>query len=149
METKNFNELFESAKQVSDRRNKVFNQLIEKTASEITPKLLSVMESLDVDYIRVSTSTPSFWSEDPTTLETYEREYTVFIYDDGEIHEANYDFGPHGYEYQPTTLTIGNIKQKDCYKKVGIVELVGKLKEILAEIVEKAERQCKKAEAHL
>lgn len=149
METKNFNELFESAKQVSDRRNKVFNQLIEKTASEIAPKLLSVMKSLDIDYIRVSTSTPSFWREDPTTLETYEKEYTVFIYDDGSIHEANYDFRLHDYGYQPTTLTIGNIKQKDCYKKVGIVELVGKLKEILAEIVEKTEKQCRKAEAHL
>lgn len=152
METTTFNQLFENAKQVADRRHKVFNQLIEKTCNEIMPKTLSLLESLGHSSFCISTKTQSFFGESEITLEDYEHVYAVFIdTDDGEIHEADYDITPNGegLEYVRRSLVLGNVKDKDIYKKVGIIELVHKLQKLLTHAVEKAEAQCKEAQGLL
>ena len=46
----NFNELFEQAEQIADRRKAIFNQLIEKTVSEILPKFCGTMKKLEISY---------------------------------------------------------------------------------------------------
>ena len=146
METTTFNELFESAKRVADRRHKVFNQLIEKTCNETMPKTLSLLESLGHSSFCISTKTQSFSCESEMILEDYSKVYAVFIdTDDGEIHEADYDITPDGFKYVRRSLVRGNVKDKDIYKKVGIIELVHELQKLLTHAVEKAEAQCKEA----
>lgn len=54
---KNFNELFEEAVNVSDKRKVIFNQLIKKTIEEILPRFCVACESFDINRVYFSLDT--------------------------------------------------------------------------------------------
>ena len=142
---KNFNELFETAKNVSDRRKRVFNQLIEKTKNEILPKFCEACEGFDIKTVYGKTQNRLFDEQEDITIET---DWVVFPFavnvKEKTISGADY-FAPNGdyNNYNFTEINFSKLK----LKRTGIIEFVNLLNSRLASYVDKYDAANDEAES--
>jgi len=117
---KNFNELFEEAKELSDRRLKAFDILKEKFTIEILPEFAKVLNACDYETAFFNANNKVF-SEDMFEFEDHETDTIDFCFGitkDGEIFSARHEYD--GYRYKWELLDNG----LESIRNVGVIELV-------------------------
>jgi hypothetical protein len=141
---KNFNELFETAKTVADRRKKVFKQLIEKTKNEILPKFCETCEEFDIKTVFGITQNRLF---DEQSGQEFEYDWTGYPFainvKEKTMSGCDY-FAPSG-DYNLTDyedLNISDVK----FKRTAIMEFVTLLNSRLADYVNKYDHSNNEAE---
>ena len=142
---KNFNELFENAAKVADKRNKVFNQLIDKTRNELLPKFCEVCSNLDMKYVFFSTFTQITEDQDEQYdyYEGYTKYYLAIDVVNMKIGDCKYDHQT-GY-YIPDGWNLTKINDA-IFTKKGIVELVRDLNNRLDNYIKKYNKLNEEAE---
>jgi hypothetical protein len=140
----NFNLLFESAAKVADRRNVVYNQLIEKTVSEILPKFCDACKSLDMKRVYLNLNTrPNLYCEKQFN-EDGEMYYLICIdIENKTFTDVKIDIQRDEY-YVPDAYTWYefNSQSNDAkWLKCGVVELVKTLNNRLAHYIKTYEQK--------
>ncbi len=129
----NFNELFASAKEIADRRNKVFNELIEKTKAEILPEFCESCAALGIKILYFE-----FWNapilkyhDVSFTDELNDKCYGLAIdVENKKIAESNVDMEMHAsgekYRHSYYEATESDLNEAEL-TKVGIVSFIKEL----------------------
>jgi len=132
---KDFNELFETAQSVADRRKKVFNELIKKTSSEILPKFCEACRGFDLKEVYFKTNNQTIGGQELQKLDYGIEFYALAInVQEKTIEEVEIDY-PNGYKKfsNSDVMTF----DEPNFKKTGIIEFVNLLNNRLADYIDK------------
>ena len=133
---KDFNELFETAQSVADRRKKVFNELIKKTSSEILPKFCEACRGFDLKEVYFKTNTQTIGGQIEQEMEY---DWSIFALSinvqDETIEDVEY-FLPTG-SYEKLNYSDVLTFSEANFKRTGIIEFVKLLNNRLADYIDK------------
>ena len=133
-----FNELFKQAAKTADHREKIFNQLIEKTKNETLPKFCESCRGLGVKKIYLDTKNCIL--ADNSSEAVYDeyhmqfRYYTCVNVKSNQIQDAKYSYDDKKY-YVPSNWPMLDFKAVK-FTRCGIVEFIKKLNQHLTELIE-------------
>ncbi len=131
---KTFDELFNEAATVADRRKVVFNQLIEKTVSEILPKFCETCVKFDLKTVYVKTNRKAVSISEVQVAE-YEQTFYAIAIDlaTKEIANAEWKWRSEEYEKTGSNFTFDEV----TFTRTGIVEFVKTLNSRLESYVKR------------
>jgi hypothetical protein len=139
---KEFNELFEKATEVADRRKKVFNQLIEKTKKEILPNYCKLMGDLGYEKFFIDMKIPIFPDMEEKEAPDMDTGYPISINSDGTFSIYDYDYdGRKGIIF----TEIETIESPE-FLKTGILSFLREINERLDSVIEKMDNKNNEAE---
>lgn len=143
---KNFNELFEEAKGLNDRRKKAFSDLKNKFNSEILPEFAKVLDMCDYSVCYFHSNIKIFAENMSEYVdygsEGYQLSFCFGITKDGEIKNINYEPDRCTYDYNDED----GLKE---IRNVGILELVRLVNSRLEKYTEKMHKNSVKAESYI
>lgn len=120
---KTFDELIQEAGNISDHRNKIFNELIEKTKNVYLPKFIDVCQSYDISMVYFKTNNKIIDYQDAKYDDYGFKEYYLAIdVSFNRVNDAEYDYVRESYfvpENYPNKM-INDV----VWLKTGIVEFV-------------------------
>jgi hypothetical protein len=142
----NFNELFEQAAIVADRRNQIFNRLIEKTINDLLPAFCESCEKFDIKkvYFKTDNKVNTYCDKQYNQFDSF---YVLCInvvnksFCDAKYDELNNKYS----DYNCKCLPFDSEK----WLKTGIVEFVKYLNNRLADYIKKYEAKNIEAETLL
>lgn len=150
----NFNELFEKAAKIADHRNKVFNQLIEKTLSEILPEFCKACAGFGIETVYFNTEKRVNNYCDPFYDNYGELSYVIAIdIPSQKYSDAKPNFGGGDYVknfYVPQSYLWYDFNSiEHVWQRNGIVEFVKAINSRLADYNKKYEARNKVVESLL
>lgn len=142
---KNFNELFQESSELSDKRNKLFNELKKKFSSEILPEFAELLKKCDYKSCYFKLNTKVFSEEmikfvDP---ETDDVQFGIEITNEGKIFSTKIKFVGYGYEFEASENEMKEIRN------IGILELIREVNSRTEKYNKKLFDDCAKAESYL
>lgn len=104
METKTFDEIFQEAIQTSNCRKKIFNELVNRTQTELIPNLAKLIDGYDMENVVIICYTKPFVGMDAVRDEYDDMFYPIGITRTGLIWEMGYRIEDRTYyeNYRPT-----------------------------------------------
>jgi len=145
----NFNELFEQAEQISDKRKAIFNKLIEKTVSEILPKFCEAMEGFDVSRCYFKTSNKVNNYQEKQTDESGDEFFVICVRSDKTFNDAQLNFYESRYFIPEDWKDQTFVNDTTGFKRSGIIEFVKLLNSRLADLNKKYASKNDEAESLL
>lgn len=146
---KNFNELFEDAKNTGDHRSIIFNQLIEKVKNEILPETSKAVLALGYKstYVKTYDKVLASYQEEQSGNpdEEFPRYYVIIDCEENKIMAAKTQWdGRDGIEVvrDDSTYEFSEVQ----FLKSGIVEFTENLNTSLSKLIEKRNLQNQRAE---
>jgi len=150
---KTFDELFQEAAQISDKRTAIFNQLIEKTENEIIPAFAKMLDGYDLSKSFFTMYVKPFSDIEPQKDEDDSNFWAIAVEHDGRIWDCEKDI------YTGKYKTYKEFRLKDDesninlpitkFTRVGIVPFVKLLNNRIEELNKKYASKAEEAEALL
>lgn len=140
---KTFDELFREATEISDKRHKIFNLLIEKTKAEIIPAFAKMMEGYDIEKSFFTTSVKPF------NIDSFDKDENGFdvwafaIDKNAHVWECEKNWYTGTYTY---TVNEGMTLESVEFRRSGIVNFVKLLNNRIEELNKKYTKNINEAE---
>ncbi|MCP4665205.1 MAG: hypothetical protein GY849_02470 [Deltaproteobacteria bacterium] len=138
----NFQELFNSAKELSDKRNKIFNQLKESFKKEILPEYIKIINNISYEVVYFKSDIEIFGDEMETSFdpELGEEVFTFAIHKDGFICDATRGYDGCGFVWEYNSdYKLEKINNK------GILDLIYLVNSRLKKHIKQMEKDIEKA----
>lgn len=154
---KTFNELFQQANEISDKRKKIFNELIKKTETEIIPAFAELLTNYDIKKAFFTMHYHAPFKTDRYEIDGQRDEegdlfYAYAIEDDGSLWECSKNIYTDQYEciknykLEGTDLIIENTAK---LKRSTVLKFLVKIQERIQELNQKYSSINEKAESLL
>lgn len=150
---KTFDELFKEAAEISDRRKKVFNQLIERTETEIIPAFAEVLRNYDLNKAFFTMYISPISGMDAGRDEEGDEIWSIGIENDGRIWKCVKD--PYSRKYEPYEQMRTRVDERNTdlpvaeFRRSSIISLVKKINNRIDELNKKYSANIEEAEALL
>lgn len=140
---KSFEELFNEASIVADKRSKFLNALIDKTKSELLPRFTEICDNLDIKTVYFKTEKKVFADSEKRRDECGEFYVLALHINDGTITDAEYNYI--GNMYRVPEYWKGTKIEEAKLLRTGIIEFVTMLKDKLERQIESNTAEADKA----
>lgn len=131
---KSFEELFNEAYSVADRRSKYLNALIDKTKTELLPRFTEICDNLDIKTVYFRTEKKVFADSEKRSDECGEFYVLALHINTGTITDAEFDYI--GNKYRVPECWKGTKIEEAKLLRTGIIEFVTILKDKLERQIE-------------